>query len=402
MNRRRVIILFSIVFANFLGGTVVLPTLPLYTQRNFSASPQTISLLLASFFIAQFLAAPVLGRLSDRHGRLPILLISQIGTFFSFIMLGAAQTLPVLFAARILDGITGGNMVVAQAYITDITPRKQRTQGLGIIFAAFGLGYIVGPAVGGVVSAAFGDHAPFWVGAGISLTTVILTWLFLDESLPREERLARAAQKRRLEPALILNNTPLMLILFIGFCAQFSIAVFQATLALYSEEVLFAGQRAETINLGVGLMLTGIGVGQFMTQLFLLHRLVPRVGERRLVVIGAFFRALGMLSIAVFTSPWLVGPFSLVMIAVASGVMMPSLQSMATTSVSEDISGGVLGVYGSSTSLGIIVGTWAGGQLFAVTPQLPFIIAGTMLLFTILPALALMRRAAPVAEPAVA
>lgn len=124
MNRRY-LLLFLIVFANFLGGTIVLPTLPLYTQHHFDARPETISMLLASYFIAQFFAAPVLGRLSDRVGRLPVLLISQIGTFFSFLMMGSAQSLWVLFIARVIDGVTGGNVIVAQAYVTDITTPKK-------------------------------------------------------------------------------------------------------------------------------------------------------------------------------------------------------------------------------------------------------------------------------------
>lgn len=391
-------ILFAIVFSNFLGATIVLPTLPLFAQRHFGASPETISLLLASFFVAQFLAAPILGRASDRFGRLPVLIISQIGTFISFILLPTAQSLPVLFAARILDGITGGNVIVAQAYVTDITPRKERTNGLGVIFAAFGLGYIVGPAVGGLLGSAFNDTAPFWVGAAISLLTVVMTWLFLDESLPAEERLKRARSKVRLAPAFIFGNNVLVLILITGFTAQFSIAVLQSTIALYGEHVLFNGQGERAVNLGVGLMLTGIGVGQFVTQLLLMRPLVKRYGERRMVVIGAVMRAVGMLSIAAFASPLLVGGFSLMLVAMASGIMMPSLQALATTSVSEDISGGVLGVYNASTSLGIIAGTYSGGILFSVTPQTPFIAAGLVLLATIIPAVLLMQRARPVSD----
>lgn len=401
-ERRRLLILFLIVFCNFLGATIVLPTLPLFAQRHFHAAPETISLLLASFFIAQFVAAPFLGCASDRFGRLPVLLISQIGTCLSFVLLASASSLVTLFAARILDGITGGNVIVAQAYVTDITPRKTRTRGLGLIFAAFGLGYIVGPAVGGVIGSAFGDSAPFWAGAAVSLLTVVLTGLFLDESLPAEERRRRARAAIRLSPRVVLGSSALVLILITGFAAQFSIAVLQSTIALYGDHVLFAGQGERAVNLGVGLMLTGIGIGQFVTQLVLIRPLVDRFGERRLVVIGAFLRAIGMLSIAVFTSPVLVGGISLMLVAIASGVMMPSLQALATTSVGEEISGGVLGVYNAAVSLGIIAGTYAGGHLFAITPQTPFIAAGLVLLATLIPAILLLGRARPVSEAALA
>lgn len=398
LDRRRASILFAIVFANFLGATIVLPTLPLYAKRYFEATPETISILLASFFVAQFIAAPFLGRLSDRVGRLPVLVVSQIGTCISFLMLPTAPSLAVLFAARILDGITGGNIIVAQAYVTDITPRQQRAQGLGIIFAAFGLGYILGPALGGLLGAYFGDRAPFWAGAAISFITVVLTWLFLDESLPAAERARRRTSPVQLAPRLLLANTPLMLILVTAFTAQFSIAVLQSTIALYAAIVLFAGQPEPAINLGVGLMLTGIGVGQFFTQLALLRPLVRRYGERRLVVIGAVLRAIGMTSIALFASPFLVGGFSLLLVALASGIMMPSLQALATTSVSEDISGGVLGVYNSSTSLGIIAGTAIGGSLFSISPQTPFWVAGAVLAVSVIPGVLLLRRGVPVAQ----
>lgn len=390
MNRRY-LLLFLIVFANFLGGTIVLPTLPLYTQHHFDARPETISMLLASYFIAQFFAAPVLGRLSDRVGRLPVLLISQIGTFFSFLMMGSAQSLWVLFIARVIDGVTGGNVIVAQAYVTDITTPKNRTRGLGIIFAAFGLGYTIGPAVGGLVAGLFDDRMPFWIGAGISLLTVLLTWFFLDESLTPERRAQRRQPEYRMHLREITGNVPLLLILVTGFGAQFSIAIMQATLALYGDAVLFAGQSDSQVNIGVGLMLTGIGVGQFFTQLVLVKPIVGYLGERRAVFFGAFSRAMAMTSIALFTSPFLVGGVSLIMIAISSGIMMPSLQSLATQSVRETISGGVLGLYNAATSLGIIFGTALGGHLFAITPQTPYLVSGAVLFLTMLPALGIWR-----------
>lgn len=401
---KRVATLFLIVLVNFLGGTIVLPTLPLYSSHRFDASPEMISVLLASYFLAQFLAAPVMGRMSDRVGRLPVLIVSQLGTFISFVMMAGAESLWVLFAARVLDGITGGNVIVAQAYMTDITPRERRTQALGLIFAAFGLGYIVGPAVGGLLAAAFDDRAPFYVGAVISLGTVLLTYFTLDESLTPEERMARrGAGQSRMSPRDILGNVPLVLILVIGFGAQFSIALFQSTIALFGEAVLFKGYSQQSVNLGVGLMLTGIGIGQFITQIALIRPLVSRFGERRLVVIGAVLRAISMFSVAVIASPLLVGAGSLTLLAVASGIMMPSLQSLATMSVSEDISGGVLGIYGSATSLGVIVGTFLGGQIFAITPNLPYVVAGSVLLITVIPALILLRNGStPVAGGAAA
>jgi DHA1 family tetracycline resistance protein-like MFS transporter len=400
VNRRRTIVLFLIVFSNYLGATVVLPTLPLYAQRHFSMSPEMISSLLASYFIAQFIASPTIGRFSDRYGRIPVLVISQLGTVISFIMLGFATGVPMLFAARILDGITGGNVIVAQAYIADVSPREKRTQSLGLVWMAFGLGYILGPAIGGIVAAVFSEQASFMLGAAISLVSLLMTWLVLDESLTpalRAERLLRRHPSLRLQD--ILNNAPLVLVLVIGFGAQLALSLMTSTLALFGGAVIFAGESPDSVNLGVGLLLACVGVGQFFTQLVLIKRLVPRFGERRLVVVGTFFRGLAMLAMAAVAMPIPEGA-ALLVFAVASGIMMPSLQALATTSVTQEYNGVVLGYYQATATLGIISGTAMGGWFFAHLPTLPFILGGTLLLITVLPGVVLMRRAQPVVAPA--
>jgi MFS transporter, DHA1 family, tetracycline resistance protein len=413
VDRRRVIPIFLIVFVNFLGATIVLPTLPLYARREFDAAPEVVTLLNASFFAAQFLALPFIGRLSDRYGRLPVLIISQIGTVISFLIMPLAQSLIVLFAARILDGITGGNIIVAQAYVTDITPREKRTQALGIIFMAFGLGLIFGPALGGIV-ALWGDQIPFYVGGAISLAMVILTWLTLDESLTPEKRREQRERQIRLRPADVLHNPALLLIMLIGFGAQMSFALFNSTLPLFGESVLFRpalslnvfdqthnlnalmslfnNHNEQVTNLGVGLLFTAIGVGQFFTQVVLIRRLVERFGENRLVIFGALLRGIGLLSLLFFVSPWLVGGFSMIAFAIGSGTMMPSLQSLATTTAPEEIRGGILGVYQSSVSLGIITGSALGGLLFTISPTTPFLVGGLTFIVVAFPALLLMRR----------
>ena len=400
MDRRHTLVIFLIVFANFLGATVVLPTLPLYAQRRFDMSPEVISALLASYFIAQFVAAPFIGRLSDRYGRIPVLMISQIGTVISFIMLGYAASIPMLFAARILDGITGGNVIVAQAYISDISPREKRTQSLGIVWMAFGLGYILGRAVGGFVAAIFSDKATFLLGAGISLLTTILTWLLLEESLTPERRQQRTAAGR---PSMhwreIITNPVLVLLLLLAFGTQTALALMTSTLALFGEAVLFARQTAEQVNFGVGLLFTSVGVGQFLTQVFLLKPLVARYHERRLVFYGMLFRGLALLTMAILLSPLAAGA-ALFVFACASGVMMPSMQSLATVSVDAEHNGAVLGIYQSAVTLGIIAGTWLGGLFFAQAPTLPYLIGGVMLLALTLPSLVLIRRAQPVVAAA--
>ncbi|MFW6068259.1 MAG: MFS transporter, partial [Chloroflexota bacterium] len=198
LTDRRLLTILVIVFVQMVGAAMVLPILPLFAQREFEMSPGVITLLISAFFAAQFIGGPYLGRLSDQYGRLPVLIVSQIGTAFSFVLLGGATSVWMLFAARILDGLTGGNIIVAQAYITDITPREQRTAALGYIFAVFGLGFIFGPALGGVLSAAFGARIPFYIAAAAAFVAVIMTWRVLDETVTEEQKASSRAHRSSL------------------------------------------------------------------------------------------------------------------------------------------------------------------------------------------------------------
>jgi MFS transporter, DHA1 family, tetracycline resistance protein len=198
MDMRRLLPISLIIFTNILGAGVILPILPLYAEGAFGGTILQITLLSTAFFAAQFVAAPILGRLSDRVGRRPVLIFSQIGTVISFVLFifaaplgrmidGVGLALPLtggmsmLYLARILDGITGGNITTAQAYISDVTPEEHRAQGLGLIQAAFGLGFIFGPAFGGIL-ARYGSVVPFIGAAIITSITTLLTTFMLKES----------------------------------------------------------------------------------------------------------------------------------------------------------------------------------------------------------------------------
>lgn len=364
--------ILMIVFVNILGASMILPILPLYARRHFDLDPRFITTINASFFAAQFIAGPYLGRLSDHYGRLPILIISQIGTVISFIMLGMAQTVEILFLARVLDGITGGNIIVAQAYITDVMPPEKRTQALGYIFAAFGLGFVFGPALGGILSAAFGERIPFLIAALAATLTVLLTWFTLDESLTPAQRLAnRNFKKASLKPREIWQNTPLVLILVIAFGGQFGLGLLQSTFALFGEAVIFKGQTEQATNLGIGLLLGSVGLGQLFTQVYLLKKVLPVYGEARLAIGGSFIRGLAMLTVSLMVSP-LLAVLGTIPFAIGTGLMMPSLQSLTTRTVADELRGGVLGVYQSSISLSTIIATAISGTLFEINPRLPY------------------------------
>src|SRR6476619_7862881 len=183
MKRSPLVVIFTTVFIDLVGFGIVIPVLPFYAEGSrFNATPRTVGLLFASYSLMQLIFSPILGRLSDKHGRRPVLLISIIGTGIGFLILGFATTLWMLFVGRILDGITGGNISTAQAYIADVTTKEDRAKGLGLIGAAFGLGFVFGPAIGGVLSR-WGINVPFLFAGGLALANAVLLYFTLPETV---------------------------------------------------------------------------------------------------------------------------------------------------------------------------------------------------------------------------
>ena len=391
---RRLVTILSIVFVQMAGAALILPILPLFAERQFDMTPTTVTLLVSSYFMAVFFAGPYLGQLSDQYGRVPILVISQLGSALSFFMMAAAGSAWVLFAARIVDGITGGNIIVAQAYITDVTPREKRTEALGYIFAIFGIGFIIGPALGGVLSAWLGARMPFVIAGAAAVVTALMSWFLLTETVERGEAhpsgTISARRQVRLSPAEAAKNVPLMLILSVAFIGQFGLGMLQSTFALYGAAVLFKGASEEATNLGVGLLLAVVGVGQFFTQTWLIRRVNPILGDARMVILGTSVRTVGLVLFATITSVLLAG-FAGLLFAIGMGLMMPPLQSLATRTVEESIRGGVLGLYQSSVSLATIISTAIAGVIFTLNPTFPYWIGAGLSLLVILPALALLK-----------
>ncbi len=395
---RRLFTILMIVFVQMVGASLAMPILPLYAQRQFEMEPQTIAFLISSFFAAQFLAGPTIGRLSDKYGRIPVLIVSQIGTAISFVALGAAQGATMLFIARIFDGITGGNIIAAQAYVTDITPREKRTEALGYIFAAFGLGFIFGPALGGVLSANFGERMPFYAAAVAATAVILLTWITLDESLTPEQRQAnRQAKRVRFNPEQVLRNTPLLLVLLIAFVGQFGLGLLQATFALYGEAVLFDGYSPADTSLGIGLLFTSVGVAQLTTQTYILPRALRRFDDAWLVIAGNISRTIGLLLFAVVVTPW-PAAIATLFFAMGMGLVMPPLQSLATSTVGDEVRGGVLGLFQSVLSLSIIISTALGGFIFSIKPSYPYWLGTILSTLVIPPAVLLWRQSHPQAE----
>ena len=414
MDRRRLFPILLIIFTNILGAGVILPILPLYAEGLFGGTILQITLLSTAFFAAQFVAAPWLGRLSDRHGRRPVLIVSQIGTVVAFILFifagplgevidGLGLALPMsggmvmLYVARILDGITGGNITTAQAYVTDVVEDKDRAQALGLLQAAFGVGFIFGPAFGGLLSN-LGPVAPF-VGAAIITTgTLLLTTFTLEESLPPEARGVDAAatgDRSGVSLQSVMQERALLLVLAIGFFASLAFSALPAIFSLYANHILFEALSAERSQLYIGLMLTFNGLMQVITQLALLKPLVTRLGERRLLAVGQVSLMLALFLVS-FVDSAIVVTLLFAPFAFGQGVSQPSLQSLVTRFGTGRTRGQLLGLNQSARSLALIFGpVWAGYAYEAISPRAVFLVGSGIVLVALLCALLLLRQEMP-------
>ncbi len=385
---KRLFTILLIVFVQMVGAGMILPILPLYAQGHFNMSPTTVTLLVASFFGAQFIGGPILGRWSDRIGRVPVLIFSQIGTVIAFAAFGLATAPWMLFAARFFDGLTGGNIVVAQAYVTDVTPRERRAQALGLISAMFGLAFIIGPLVGGLL-VGLGARVPYFIAAGAAAIVVALTVLTLDESMTAEQReeLRTRAVKLTFKAALAIR--PLVYVLLIAFTIQFALGLVISTLALFGDAVLFDSNP----ELGVGVILAFVGLSQIITQTAILPRAIRRLGEERLIVFGVVIRCIGLVIYSVMVTPWM-AVMGGIFFSMGGGLTVPPSQSVATKVVDDSKRGGVLGAFQAVTSLAVIFATAIAGMLFAVYPHLPSRVGLGASILCLLPALALRRTVA--------
>ena len=297
LDFKKILPIFVIVLIDLLGLTVIIPLMPLYAAA-FGASAFTIGLLGAAYPAMQFIGAPLLGRLSDRYGRKPILIISQIGTFLGFILLGVAGNLLVLFLARIIDGISGANIATAQAAISDSTTEKTRTQGLGLLGAAFGLGFIVGPITAFVSLMLSGNdyRVPAFVAAGFSLLSILLTLFWFQETLSQAQR-GQGSRKPTFTLAAMLHalrHPEVGLLLVLMFAQQIAFGGFEQFLALFTLNRM--GMNAS----GNSVIFIFVGIIVIAVQGGLIGKWSRKYGDRKLIYGGLLALALG-LSLTAFT-----------------------------------------------------------------------------------------------------
>lgn len=354
------LILFFIVFIDLIGFGIIIPLLPFYGEF-YQASPEMVGLLMATYSFTQFLAAPFWGGLSDRIGRRPVLLVSLAGASAAYVWLGLAESLWTLFAARAVGGFMAGNISAAFAYVADVTTRENRARGMGMIGAAFGLGFIAGPAIGGILAGSDPVNADFqspaFAAAALSVTALIVAMATLKESLSAEirQRLAQKPPKKRLAMFReALGRPAIGLLLLLTFLATFVFAGLESTFAMWSRRQFGWGPLQN------GYLFAFIGLLSALIQGGLIGRLARRFGEARLVVQGAVALAVGIALIP-FSTNVVVLVLAMSIAGYGFSVISPSLNSLISLQSSEDEQGGIMGVTRSASTMARFIGpAWAG------------------------------------------
>jgi MFS transporter, DHA1 family, tetracycline resistance protein len=443
LDFNRVLPIFVLVFVDVLGLTVIIPLLHLYAT-TFGATPLEIGLVAAAFPLAQLIGVPVMGALSDRYGRKPLLLISQIMTCASFIMLGLANSLLIVILSRVIDGIFGANLATAQAALSDVTDDSTRTQGLGLTGAAFGLGFVFGPLIA-AISLEFTDSLaiPAFIAAAYSFCSILLTLFVFKETLPADRRGGDAPGGRTgITPLMVfrmLRRPQINVLLVLMFAQQFIFFGFESLLGL------FTLSRLGLLGQGNALIFLFVGVILVVVQVRYIGRWSRRFGERKLVL-GALALLAAGLSLTALTpeqphvfyfrqrvindiqaarpsgTEAIIGDIAvelpdeanrgvggvlwmlvaIVPVAVGSGLIRPAINSLLTRQVSSREFGSVLGVSAAFVSAANAVAPLLGGLIFQqYGSTAPFLLGGVMMaVLLLLSMLALRDPLPPAAAPA--
>jgi DHA1 family tetracycline resistance protein-like MFS transporter len=351
------IIIFVTIFIDLVGFGVAIPVLPAYAKTEFGASPFVIGWLVASYSIMQFISTPFLGQLSDKYGRRPILFISLLGTSIAALITGLSTTLGMLFFGRIFDGITGGNISTAQAYIADVTTKKNRAKGMGLIGAAFGLGFVFGPAIGGILSK-FGPHAPFFFVSALAFSNAVLLYFILPESRKVSTAgIPDAMPERRpgrfADLAVVLKDSRFAIITLIYFLL---IVAFSIMTTVFVQYTAFRFDYTPEQN---GYLFAYIGILAILMQGGIFARLAKVLGETWLTVIGCLLLAASLFAVP-FVGPATGGLTALLIgiafFSIGNSISSPALTSLASKEAHDTAQGRTLGIMQSAASLARAVG----------------------------------------------
>jgi len=369
---RPLLIIFLTIFVNLVGFGIIIPLLPFYAE-TFGASPLTIGMLFAMFSLCQLVASPILGDLSDRFGRRPVLVFSLAGTVVSFVMLAMAQSIAMLFLARIVDGLSGGNISTARAYVADVSEPQDRARAYGILGAAFGLGFIFGPALSGVL-VKVSYTAPIWAAALLTLIATVMAWLWLPETVHRVH--AGTGNPLRYLPELV-RRPRVRRILAIDFVYWFALAIFQTTFGL------FVAARFGFDAQATGYFFAVFGLLGVVVQGGFIRPIVRRVGDKTTFIAGLVFGAIGLTAASVTHS---VPMFALTLLPLALGMGfgMPTISSLVSRSAGAHEQGRVQGAANAIESLSRTLGpVWGAALLQRFGDASPYLSAAVFFLVTL-------------------
>ena len=354
------------VALDLVGFGIVVPILGRYAER-FGASGLEVGLLFASFSLAQLVFAPLLGRLSDRIGRKPVIMISLLGTAVGSFVTGAAGALWVLFLGRILDGASGASVAVAQGAVTDLAPLSERPRLLGLLGAAFGVGFVVGPALGGLASLG-GEHIPFFVAGTVALINAIVAWRRLPETRPADVRqAARDAAKSDTKAKVRLWGLAVA-----GFSAIVAFSGFEATFSL------LAGDRFRLTEGGIAAIFVGVGVVLVAVQGGLIRPINAKLGTQRSLQVGLVLNSTGLIVLSAAEN-WTLLIVALALLTVGQGLVTPNLSSLVSGRVPDHRRGEALGFQQGVNALGRVAGPAIAGVLYDhVSIGSPYLVGGAL------------------------
>jgi len=359
-SKSSLLILFSVIVLDLIGFGIVIPILPFYAEQ-YGANATLLGLLLTSYAVMQFLFSPIWGKLSDQIGRKKVLLLTMGGSVLGLLILGLAHSLTLLFVGRILSGAFGANISVASAYVTDVTTPENRAKGMGMIGAAFGIGFILGPAFGGMLSV-YGYSVPILAAAGLGAVNVVYAMFRLGESHSENPKSERASRASVLQIPLVRK-----------LCA----INFLYTLGVNQLESIFAFFMADRFHYDarhVGYVLAVMALIMVGIQGGMIKRLVLRFGEKRLVTLGSILLAVAFLFVPESPTVWLL-LIPLAISSVGRGISQPSLMSLVSRGGNESDHGTIMGTFQAAASLARVVGPLLAGLLYDHDHSLPFFLA---------------------------
>lgn len=352
-SNKSLIAIFLVVLIDVLGLTIMLPLLPFYSE-HFGANAFVVGTLVSSYALCQLISGPILGSWSDKYGRKPVLVFSQIGTFIGFLILGSAQSLVWIFISRIIDGLTAGNISTAQAFIADVTPPKDRAKAMGKISIAFGIGFFIGPALTAFLFH-YGYRVPIFVAAGLSFTSILASHFLLPNLPPPASLKVEGEKEVKVRFALFkyLKQPVLAILLLEIFLFYFSFSAYMSGFALFAERrFTFNGIALNPKQ--VGYAFTYFGLLGILIQAFFIGKLVNTLGERKLTMIGFLSAGLGYLMLAFIREPIMIAVTGL-FTSFGAGVLRPVLISEISSQVGPTERGRVIGANQALQSVAQII-----------------------------------------------